>query len=182
LPRPRAGAPPSERDRPGARADNPGAGSMRITIVAIGQRQPRWADEAIADFLKRFPADFSVSVRELKPEPRDGRPPERLRAAESERLRVALPSGSVTVALDERGRDLTSAGLAEQLGRWRDSGEAPAFVIGGPDGLSDEFRRGAQLLLRLSSMTLPHALARLLLVEQLYRAWSILNRHPYHRA
>jgi len=155
---------------------------MKISIVAIGQRQPRWADEAVADFLRRFPADFSVSVRELKPEPRDGRSPERICTAEAERLRAALPAGCVTVALDERGRDLTSAGFAEQLGRWRDRGEAPAFVIGGPDGLTDEFRRGAQLLLRLSSMTLPHALARVLLVEQLYRAWSILTRHPYHRA
>jgi 23S rRNA (pseudouridine1915-N3)-methyltransferase len=155
---------------------------MKISVIAIGQRQPRWADEAIADFLKRFPAEFPVSLRELKPEPRDGRPPERIRATESERLRAALPDGCVTVALDERGRDLSSAAFAEQLGRWRDRGESPAFVIGGPDGLTDEFRRGAGLLLRLSSMTLPHALARLLLVEQLYRAWSILSRHPYHRA
>ena len=155
---------------------------MKISVIAIGQRQPRWADEATADFLKRFPADFSVSLRELKPEPRDGRPPERIRAAEAERLRAALPAGCVAVALDERGRDLTSAGFAEQLGRWRDHGDSPAFVIGGPDGLTDEFRRSARLLLRLSSMTLPHALARLLLVEQLYRAWSILSRHPYHRA
>jgi 23S rRNA (pseudouridine1915-N3)-methyltransferase len=155
---------------------------MKISVIAIGQRQPRWADEAVADFLKRFPAEFPVSLRELKPEPRDGRPPERIRATESERLRAALPAGCVTVALDERGRDLSSAAFAEQLGRWRDRGESPAFVIGGPDGLTDEFRRGAGLLLRLSSMTLPHALARLLLVEQLYRAWSILSRHPYHRA
>lgn len=155
---------------------------MKISVVAVGQRQPRWADEAIADFLKRFPADFSVILRELKPEPRDGRAPERIRAAEADRLRAALPAGCVAVALDERGRDLTSTAFAGQLGRWRDGGESPAFVIGGPDGLTDEFRRGAQLTLRLSSMTLPHALARLLLVEQLYRAWSILNRHPYHRA
>jgi len=155
---------------------------MRVSILAIGQRQPRWADEAIADFLKRFPAEFPVSLRELKPEPRDGRQPERIRAAEGDRLRAALPPGCLTVALDERGRDLTSAAFAEQLGRWRDRGDSPAFVIGGPDGLADELRRGAHLLLRLSSMTLPHALARLLLVEQLYRAWSILSRHPYHRA
>jgi 23S rRNA (pseudouridine1915-N3)-methyltransferase len=155
---------------------------MKLAIVAIGQRQPRWADDAIGDFIKRFPPEFSVSLRELKPEPRDGRPPERIRSTESERLRAALPAGCLAVALDERGRDLTSAAFAEQLGRWRDRGESPAFLIGGPDGLSEELRRGAQLVLRLSSMTLPHALARLLLVEQLYRAWSILSGHPYHRA
>ncbi len=155
---------------------------MKISIIAIGQRQPRWADEAIAEFLKRFPHEFAVDLRELKPETRDGRPAQRIRAAEGERLRAALPAGSVTVALDERGRDMTSAAFAEQLGRWRDRGDSPAFVIGGPDGLSEELRRAAPLQLRLSSMTLPHALARLLLIEQLYRAWSILAGHPYHRA
>lgn len=155
---------------------------MKIAILAIGQRQPRWADEATADFLRRFPPDFAVVLRELKPEARDGRDVERIRAAEGERLRAALPAGCVRVALDERGRDLTSAAFAEQLGRWRDAGESPAFVIGGPDGLADDLRRGANLVLRLSSLTLPHALARVLLVEQLYRGWSILHRHPYHRA
>jgi 23S rRNA (pseudouridine1915-N3)-methyltransferase len=155
---------------------------MKIAIFAIGQRQPRWADEAVADFLGRFPPDYAVSLRELKPEPRDGRPAERIRAAESERLRAALPAGAVRVALDERGRELTSAAFAAQLGRWRDGGESPAFMIGGPDGLSDELRRDANLLLRLSAMTLPHALARVVLVEQIYRAWSILAGHPYHRA
>lgn len=155
---------------------------MKITVLAIGQRQPRWADEAVADFLKRFPPDFAVTVKELKPEARAGQPAERLRAAECERLAAALPPGALTVALDERGRDLTSSALAGQLARWRDEGLSPAFVIGGPDGLSEEFRRRAHLTLRLSSLTLPHALARVLLVEQLYRAWSILSGHPYHRA
>lgn len=155
---------------------------MKIMVLAIGQRQPRWADEAVADLLKRFPQDFNVIIKELKPEARTGWPAERIRAAECERLAAALPSGSLAVVLDERGRELTSSGLAEQLGRWRDEGLSPAFMIGGPDGLTEEFRRSARLTLRLSSLTLPHALARVLLIEQLYRAWSILNHHPYHRA
>ncbi len=155
---------------------------MKISIVAIGQRQPRWADEATAEFLKRFPPDFSVNLRELKAEARADRTAERVRAAESERLRAALPGGCVTIALDERGRDMTSTAFAGQLDRWRHEGASPAFVIGGPDGLTDEFKRSAQLILRLSSLTLPHALARVLLVEQLYRAWAILAGHPYHRA
>jgi len=155
---------------------------MKISIVAIGQRQPRWADEAIADLLKRFPPDFPVNIRQLKAEARTGRTAAWIRAAESERLRGALPPGCVTIALDERGRDMTSAAFAERLGRWRDDGASPAFVIGGPDGLTDEFKRSAQLVLRLSSLTLPHALARVLLVEQLYRVWAILSGHPYHRA
>lgn len=173
---------PGVRDRGSLPTFKPTGAPMKISIIAIGQRQPRWADDAVADFLARLPADFAVGLRELKPEPRDGRSPERIRAVESERLRAALPAGSVQVALDERGRDLTSAAFAEKLGQWRDRGDSPAFVIGGPDGLSEEFRKGAHLLLRLSSLTLPHALARVVLVEQLYRAWSILNRHPYHRA
>lgn len=155
---------------------------MKIAIVAVGQRQPAWADQAVADYLGRFPSDFSVTLKEVKPEPRSGAPVERLLAAEAERLRAAVPAGSVLVALDERGKDWTTVQLAEAIGRWRDAAEPVSFVIGGPDGLAPEFKRSARLLLRLSSLTLPHALARVLLAEQLYRAWSLLANHPYHRA
>ena len=158
---------------------------MKISVLAIGQRQPRWADDAVADYLARFPGDFLVTVKELKAEPRGGKSgadTERLLAVEAERLRHALPGGSLVVALDERGRDWTTEQFARTLGEWRDRAESPAFLIGGVDGLHESIKRGAHQLLRLSSMTLPHALARVLLVEQLYRAWSILARHPYHRA
>jgi 23S rRNA (pseudouridine1915-N3)-methyltransferase len=157
---------------------------MKILIVAIGQKQPAWADAAVNDYLARFPADFRVELRELKAEARTGQADdaERCRSAEAQRLRAALPAGSQRVALDERGKDFTTQQLADQLGRWRDQGESVAFAIGGPDGLDDGFKREARLQMRLSSMTLPHALARVVLAEQLYRAWSILARHPYHRA
>lgn len=157
---------------------------MKLAILAIGQKQPAWADVAVDDYLKRFPADFKVDLIELKAEARTGRPDdaERCRAAEAQRLTAALPAGALLVALDERGKDMTTADIAAQLSRWRDAGESVAFAIGGADGLTEEFKRGARLLLRLSSLTLPHALARVLLAEQLYRAWSILARHPYHRA
>jgi 23S rRNA (pseudouridine1915-N3)-methyltransferase len=154
---------------------------VKITVIAVGQRQPRWAEAAIDDFVKRFPPGFTVTIREVKAETRRGQPPERTLAAEAERLRAAIPTDSVLVALDERGEDMTTMRFAEQLRRWREASEQVAFVIGGPDGLSQDLKRGTRLLLRLSSMTLPHALARLLLVEQLYRAWSILTNHPYHR-
>jgi 23S rRNA (pseudouridine1915-N3)-methyltransferase len=156
---------------------------MRIAILAVGQRQPEWVDTAVNDYLGRFPADFKVQLRELKAEPRSGRPDDaaRCRAAEGARLREAA-AGATLVVLDERGRDLSSAQFAEQLARWRDESAPLAFAIGGADGLDAEFKRSARLLLRLSSFTLPHALARVLLAEQLYRAWSILARHPYHRA
>ncbi len=155
---------------------------MKLAIVAVGQRQPAWADAAVDDYLARFPADFAVTLKEVKPEPRSGAPVERLLAAEAERLRAAIPAGHVVVALDERGRDWTSVQLAEALGKWRDAAEHVSFVIGGPDGLAPEIKRNARVQLRLSSMTLPHALARVLLAEQLYRAWSLLANHPYHRA
>jgi len=155
---------------------------MKLQIVAIGQRQPAWADAAVDDYLARFPADFAVTLKEIKPEPRSGAPVERLLAAEAERLRAAVPAGHLVVALDERGRDWTSVQLADALRMWRDAAEHVSFVIGGPDGLDPGFKRSARLLLRLSSLTLPHALARVLLAEQLYRAWSLLANHPYHRA
>jgi 23S rRNA (pseudouridine1915-N3)-methyltransferase len=157
---------------------------MKIVILAIGQRQPAWVDTAVDAYLSRFPAEFKVELRELKAEARTGRPDEaeRCRSAESARLRAAVPPGSTLVALDERGKDWTTQQLAEHLGGWRDAGEAVAFAIGGADGLDEAFKREARTRLRLSSMTLPHALARVVLVEQLYRAWSILAHHPYHRA
>jgi 23S rRNA (pseudouridine1915-N3)-methyltransferase len=154
---------------------------MKIRVAAVGQRQPRWVDEAVADYLGRFPADFEVTLREVRPEVRTGVPAARLLAAEATRLRAALPEGALLVALDERGRDWTTRQLADALRGWRDAGEMPAFVIGGADGLDPDFKRSARLELRLSSLTLPHALARVLLIEQLYRAWSILAGHPYHR-
>jgi 23S rRNA (pseudouridine1915-N3)-methyltransferase len=155
---------------------------VKITIAAVGQRQPSWADTAIDDFIKRLPPGFSIAVRDVKAEVRSGQPIGRMLDAEAQRLRTALPAGAVVVALDERGQDWTTERFASQLGQWRDASESVAFVIGGPDGLAVAIKRDARVLLRLSSMTLPHALARVLLVEQLYRAWSLLAGHPYHRA
>lgn len=156
---------------------------MKLSLVAIGQRQPPWADAAVKDYLDRLPADFKVELKELKAEPRPtSGDAARAMAAEAARIRAAVPAAAALVALDERGRDWTSSQLAEQLGRWRDEAQPVAFVIGGADGLDAGLKRDARLLLRLSSMTLPHALARVLLAEQIYRAWSLLAGHPYHRA
>jgi 23S rRNA (pseudouridine1915-N3)-methyltransferase len=156
--------------------------TVKITLVAVGQRQPRWSEDAVDDFVKRFPPGFAVTIKEVRTETRRGQPLERILAAEADRLRAAIPAGGVVVALDERGQDWTSTQFADQLGKWRDASEHVVFMIGGPDGLAPELKRAARMLLRLSSMTLPHALARLVLVEQLYRAWSLLASHPYHRA
>src|SRR5262245_34369156 len=155
---------------------------MKKPIVAVGKRQPPWVDAAVTDYLGRFPSDFEVHLVEVKPEARSGQPIERILAAEAQRLQAATGQSTVVVALDERGKDWTTTQLAEHLSAWRDASERVAFVIGGPDGLDSDFKRAARVQLRLSSMTLPHALARVLLAEQLYRAWSILSHHPYHRA
>ncbi len=127
-----------------------------------------------------------MRIKALKPEARNtehtGQAVARTLAAEATRLRAARPQQAIVVACDERGRDWSTAELARQIGAWRDHAEDVCFVIGGADGLADDFKHEARMQLRLSSLTLPHALARLVLVEQLYRAWSILAGHPYHRA
>ena len=156
---------------------------MRITIVAVGQRQPAWADAAANEYLSRLPADFKVELKHVKAESRAGNGPlARLLSAEAARIRAAVPSGFWLIALDERGKDWTTQQLADQLRRWRDSADGVAFAIGGADGLDPDLKREARMLLRLSSMTLPHALAKVMLAEQLYRASSMLAGHPYHRA
>jgi 23S rRNA (pseudouridine1915-N3)-methyltransferase len=155
---------------------------VKIRIAAVGQRQPDWADAAVADYLARFPKDFAVELVEVKAEARQGATADRLLAAESARLRAALSRDGHLVALDERGEDWTTRQFAQALGKWRDEAQDVQFIIGGPDGIDPTLLADARLRLRLSSMTLPHALARVLLVEQIYRAWSLLNHHPYHRA
>jgi 23S rRNA (pseudouridine1915-N3)-methyltransferase len=142
---------------------------------------PGWAEQAVHDYLERFPRDVDVVLKPVRPEPRREQPVAQTLRGEQARLAAAVAGCDRTVALDERGADWTTAQLAQQLRRWRDASEHVSFLIGGPDGLSPELKTGASLQLRLSSLTLPHALARVVLVEQLYRAWSILANHPYHR-
>ena len=156
---------------------------MKITVVAVGQRQPPWADAAVNEYLSRLPAEFKAECKLVKAEPRSGNVPlTRLLSAEAARIRTAVPRGAWLIALDERGKDWTTQDLADQLQRWRDSAADVAFAIGGADGLDTDLKEEARTVLRLSSMTLPHALARVILAEQLYRASSMLAGHPYHRA
>jgi 23S rRNA (pseudouridine1915-N3)-methyltransferase len=156
---------------------------MRLVIVAVGQRQPAWAREAFGEFAKRTPADARLELIEVKAEPRDiGRSAEQMMGSEAQRLRAAIPKGARVVALDELGRRHTSVQLAQRLQAWRQLGGDVALLIGGPDGLHASLKTAADETLRLSDLTLPHALARVLLAEALYRAWSINAGHPYHRA
>ena len=156
---------------------------MKIIVVAVGQRQPAWADAAVNEYLARFPAEFKVECNLVKAESRSSNVPlARALSAEAARIRAAVPSSATLVALDERGKDWTTQQLADQLQRWRDASENIAFVIGGADGLDPAVKAAARVQVRLSSLTLPHSLARVVLAEQLYRAWSMLAGHPYHRA
>lgn len=155
---------------------------MKIVIVAVGQRQPAWADAAVKDYLARFTAEQKLELKHVKAESRTGGVPvARLLSAEASRIRAAVPAGAALVACDERGADWTTRQLANRLQRWRDDAQDIAFAIGGTDGLDPGLKAEARMQLRLSSLTLPHALARVLLVEQLYRASTMLAGHPYHR-
>jgi 23S rRNA (pseudouridine1915-N3)-methyltransferase len=154
---------------------------MRLLIVAVGQRVPDWAQTAWDDYAKRFPSELKVELKAVKTEPRGSRTVEQLMAAERKRIEEAIPKGARIVALDERGTTLTTVALAGKLKDWQLQGDNLALVIGGPDGLEPAFRQAAHERIRLSDLTLPHAMVRVLLIEQLYRAWSINAGHPYHR-
>lgn len=155
---------------------------MRIKIIAVGQHIADWAKVATTDYLGRFPRDFRVELKEIRTEHRSGQTPAKLMQAEAERILAAIEPGERVVVLDEHGRDLTTLSFTGDLVRWRNDRLDVTFIIGGPDGLAPEVKAAAHEMIRLSSMTLPHALARVLLVEQIYRAWSIIVKHPYHRA
>jgi 23S rRNA (pseudouridine1915-N3)-methyltransferase len=154
---------------------------MKLLIVAVGQRVPDWAQTAWDDYAKRFPSELKIELKAVKTEPRGSKTLATLYAAERQRIEAAIPRGSRIVALDERGTSLSTQALATRLTQWQLGGDDVALVIGGPDGLEPEFRQAAQERIRLSDLTLPHAMARVLLIEQLYRAWSINANHPYHR-
>jgi 23S rRNA (pseudouridine1915-N3)-methyltransferase len=151
-------------------------------MVAVGQRMPAWVEAGFDEYARRMTKEMPLELVQVKPEPRAaGMPVERLTAAEARRVRGALPSGCYKVVLDERGQTCTTKALAKRLEAWQMDALDVAFVIGGPDGLDRSIRTEADWLWSLSPLTLPHALVRVLLAEQLYRAASILKNHPYHR-
>jgi 23S rRNA (pseudouridine1915-N3)-methyltransferase len=154
---------------------------MRLRVIALGHRMPAWVAAGWADYARRMPREFPLELVELKPEPRgQGKPVPQQLAAEAVRIAAAC-RGAQVVALDERGQPWTTRALAEALARWRDDARDPAFVIGSADGLAEPVKRGAAAVVALSALTLPHALVRVIVAEQLYRAVSLLSHHPYHR-
>ena len=154
---------------------------MKLRIVALGHRMPAWVAAGYAEYAKRLARDPSLELVELKPEARDqGKPVAQILAAEAARIRVAC-AGFRTIALDERGKAWTTRDLCDRLTRWRDEASDVAFVIGSADGIHADLKRDADDMVAVSSFTLPHALVRVLLAEQLYRAASLASGHPYHR-
>ena len=155
---------------------------MNITVLAVGTKMPRWVDETVNDYAKRFGRDIVYTLKEIKPEKRTSSVnAAQGMLAEEKRLLDAIPTQALVVALDERGVAPTSIQLAEYLKTWQMNGEHVCFIIGGADGMTDTIKQKAKMLMRLSSLTLPHSMVRVLLTEQLYRAVSILHNHPYHR-
>jgi 23S rRNA (pseudouridine1915-N3)-methyltransferase len=155
---------------------------MQLIIAAVGHKMPGWIETGFGEYAKRMPPECRIQLKEIKPVERSGsKTAETAMLLERGRIESVLPKGARIIALDERGKDLTSVQLAQQLTQWQQDGRDVAFIIGGADGLDPEFKSRADALIRISSLTLPHGMVRVLLAEQLYRAWSITQNHPYHR-
>ena len=155
---------------------------MRLLVVAVGTRLPDWMNAGFAEYAKRMPRELAIELIEIKPEPRSsGKPVEAMMAAEAKRIEAALPARCRRVILDERGDAPDTKMLAARLEQWQGEGDDVTFIIGGPDGLDAPLKNSAHERIRLSSLTLPHGLARVVLAEALYRAHSLQKGHPYHR-
>ena len=157
---------------------------MKFRIVAVGRKMPAWISAGFNEYAQRMPRASRIELIEIKPATRasaGAKPVQQWLAMEAQRIRAALPARSLKVVLDERGQLLTTADVARRIERWQQDGQDVAFVIGGADGTAHELRQEADLLLALSPLTLPHGLCRVMLAEQLYRAVSLLQGHPYHR-
>ena len=141
---------------------------MKITLIAIGKSMPAWVNQGYAEYEKRFPKDFQLNLIEIK----ESKPEKQLHA---------IPKNDVVIALDVTGQAFDTPQLAKQLNRWYQDGQNISLLIGGPDGLLPECLQASKVRWSLSPLTLPHPMVRIVIAEQLYRAWTILNNHPYHR-
>jgi len=155
---------------------------MRLHLIAVGNRMPEWVEAGYAEYAKRMPADCALLLHEIAPGKRTkGADLERARREEGEKMLAALPKGAYVVALEVGGKAWSTEDLAQRLSEWRQGGRDVALLVGGPEGLADTCRARADVQWSLSRLTLPHPLVRIVLAEQIYRAWSITQGHPYHR-
>ncbi len=155
---------------------------MRIYLIAVGTRMPAWVTQGFEEYARRLPADCALQLVEIAAGKR-GKNADiaRITRDEGERTLAAIPKGARVVALDVKGRSWSTGQLSQQLDGWRHKGRDIALLVGGPEGLAAECLARAEQCWSLSPLTLPHPLVRIVVAEQLYRAWSILNGHPYHR-
>jgi 23S rRNA (pseudouridine1915-N3)-methyltransferase len=154
----------------------------RMRIVAVGSRMPKWVQEPYNDYITRLSSALKVTLTEIEPGTRTaGRPPAKAIEAEGQRILAALRPGEFVVALDERGKEMTTRELATWLAGRMQDGSDLTFLIGGPDGFAADVLQRSDFKWSLSRLTLPHALVRVVLAEQLYRAHGVLSNHPYHR-
>lgn len=156
---------------------------MQIHLISVGNKMPKWINEGVNEYAKRMPGECALKLVEIQPGHR-GKSADIKRAIreEGERIIAAIPKGALTIALDVKGKSWSTEQLSAKLGDWMQQGHDLALLVGGPDGLSEECLNRATLKWSLSALTFPHPLVRIILAEQLYRAWSLLNNHPYHRA
>jgi 23S rRNA (pseudouridine1915-N3)-methyltransferase len=155
---------------------------VHIRLVAVGDRQPSWVDSAFDDYVTRLPPQWRFQLDEIATATRrKSARPDSAKTAEAQSILSRVKPSEQVVLLDERGKQFTSRELADRIDQWQAVGEDVVFVIGGPDGVADDIRKRANLVWSLSRLTLPHGLARVLYAEQMYRAWSLLSGHPYHR-
>lgn len=155
---------------------------MKLHIIAVGQKMPGWINTGCDEYVKRMPREASINLIELKPEKRaSGKTDDQIKLAERDRILAAIPRDAKVWALDEHGEQLTTLALASHFREWLGAGHDTCFIIGGADGLHDDVKQRGNKLFALSCLTLPHGMVRILLAEQLYRAWSVTQNHPYHR-
>ena len=155
---------------------------MRIHLVAVGKRMPAWVASGFNEYNKRLPREFRLNLVEVAPVIRaKSTTTQKVLAEEARRIQAAIPDNAMVIALDEHGVHFDSNTLARKIQAWTQQGRDLAFIIGGADGLDAGLKQSADMLWSLSPLTLPHALTRVILAEQIYRAWTILQKHPYHR-
>ncbi len=159
----------------------PGLQPVKIRIVALGHKMPAWVSAGVDEYAKRMPPEARLDWIELKPEDRSSRTTGRVLALEAARIEAAIPPGALRIVCDEHGKPLNTPLLAQWFKAWMDEGHSPCFIIGSADGLSSAVKSTATHTVSLSGCVLPHGLVRVMLAEQLYRAWSMLHNHPYHR-
>ena len=153
---------------------------MRVHLIAVGHRMPAWVAAGFEEYARRMPAHCVLQLHAVEPA-RRGQGAERAREEEGERLLALAPARAALVALDEHGEPWSTADLARRLGEWRATGQDVALLVGGAEGLSGACLARATVVWSLSRLTLPHMLVRVVVAEQIYRAWSVLAGHPYHR-